>query len=190
MNKRPFVLLRFLCNHIGLAILLTFVFLSHPFLKIPYDIWDHLIKIRNIYDHGNCYLYWPNDPSFMCLWHFMWAGLFKIFNISDTFIWAKIIHVSQFILAAGAIYYYSNTVIHVLRPDIEKIHLNILSYIALLLWFFGNGTFSIVHQQAWIMWYSVNYQGFTLPLFWYLSAIVLQIFFQNLSKLRRIFIVL
>jgi hypothetical protein len=190
MNKIYHHILTFLRNHIGLAILLIFIFLSQPFLKIPYDAWDHLIKIRNIYDHGNCYLYWPDDTSFMCLWHFLWAGVFKIFKISDTFIWARIIHASQSILAAGAIYYYSKTVLRILSPDNEKINLNILSWIAVLLWFIGNGTFSIVHQQAWIMWYSVNYQGFTLPLFWYLCAIVLQIFFQNPSKLRRIFIVL
>lgn len=182
--------LNFIYDHIGLAILLIFVFLSHPFLKIPYDVWDHLIKIRNIYDHGNCYLYWPDDLSFMCLWHFLWAGLFKIFGINDTFVWARIIHVSQSILAAGAIYYFSKTIYRVLRPDIEKIHLNILSWIAVLLWFIGNGTHSIVHQQAWIMWYSVNYQGFTLPLFWYMSAIVLQYFFENPSKIRIIFIIL
>lgn len=190
MNKLLLDILKLLYDHIGLAILLTFVFLSHPFLKIPYDVWDHLIKIRNIYDNGNCYLYWPGDLSFMCLWHFLWAGLFKILSINDTFVWARIIHVSQSILAAGAIYYFSRTVYRILRPDIEKFHLNILSWIAVLLWFIGNGTHSIVHQQSWIMWYSVNYQGFTLPLFWYMSAIVLQYFFENPSKLRIIFIIL
>jgi hypothetical protein len=126
----------------------------------------------------------------MCLWHFLWAGLFKILSINNTFVWARIIHVSQFILAAGAIYYFSRTVYRILRPDIEKFHLNILSWIAVLLWFIGNGTHSIAHQQSWIMWYSVNYQGFTLPLFWYMSAIVLQYFFENPSKLRIIFIIL
>lgn len=182
-------ILKYFYDHIGLAILLILVFMSHPFLKIPYDVWDHLIKIRNIYDHGSCYLYWPDDVSFMCLWHFLWAGLFKIFGINDTFVWARIIHVSQSILAAGAIYYFSRTVYRILRPDIEKIPLNILSWIAVLLWFIGNGTHSMVHQQAWIMWYSVNYQGFTLPLFWYMSAIVLQYFFENPSKSRIIFII-
>ena len=190
MNRLFQHILKFLYDHIGLAILLIFVFLSHPFLKIPYDVWDHLIKIRNIYDHGNCYLYWPDDPSFMCLWHFLWAGLFKIFSINDTFVWARIIHVSQSILAAGAIYYFSSTVYRILRPDIEKFHLNILSWIAVLLWFIGNGTHSIVHQQSWIMWYSVSYQGLTLPLFWYMSAITLQYFFENPSKSRIIFIIL
>lgn len=190
MNKIFHHIPKFFCNHIGLAILLIFVFLSNPFLKIPYDVWDHLIKIRNIYDHGNCYLYWPEDRSFMCLWHFLWAGLFKIFNINDTFLWARIIHVSQSILAAGAIYYYSKTAIRILGLDNEKIHLNILSWIAVVLWFIGNGTFSIVHQQSWIMWYSVNYQGLTIPLFWYMSAIVLQGFFQKPSKSRSISIIL
>lgn len=190
VNKLLLDILKFLYHHIGLTILLIFVFLSHPFLKIPYDAWDHLIKIRNIYDHGNCYLYWPDDLSFMCLWHFLWAGLFKILSINDTFVWARIIHVSQYILAAGAIYYFSRTVYRILRPDIEKFHLNILSWIAVLLWFIGNGTHSIVHQQSWIMWYSVNYQGLTLPLFWYMSAITLQYFFENPSKLRIIFIIL
>ena len=190
MNRLFQHILKFLYDHIGLAILLIFVFLSHPFLKIPYDVWDHLIKIRNIYDHGNCYLYWPDDPSFMCLWHFLWAGLFKIFSINDTFVRARIIHVSQSILAAGAIYYFSSTVYRILRPDIEKFHLNILSWIAVLLWFIGNGTHSIVHQQSWIMWYSVSYQGLTLPLFWYMSAITLQYFFENPSKSRIIFIIL
>lgn len=97
---------------------------------------------------------------------------------------------SQSILAAGAIYYFSRTVYRTLRPDIEKFHLNIMSWIAVLLWFIGNGTFSIAYQQSWMLWYSVNYQGFTLPLFWYMSAIVLQCFFEDPSKLRIIFIIL
>jgi len=190
MSKLLPDILKFVYNHIGLAILLIFVSLSHPFLKIPYDMWDHLIKIRNVYDHGRCYLYWPGDQSFMCLWHFLWAGLFKIFRINDTFVWAKIIHMSQFILAAGAIYYFSMTVYRILRPAIEKCHLNLVSWMAVLLWFIGNGTHSIIYQQSWIMWYSVNYQGLTMPLFWYMSAIMLRFFFEDASTLKTIFIVL
>lgn len=180
----------FLYNHIGLAILLVFVFVSHPFLKIPYDVWDHLIKIRNIYDHGSCYLYWPDDRSYMCLWHIIWAGLFKVLGIDDTLFWARMIHVTQVVLSGGAVYYFCRTVFRILHPDVEKIHLKILSWIAVLLWFTGNGTHSIVHQQAWIMWYSVNYQGFTMPLFWYMTALMLQFFFGRPTKSETIFILL
>jgi len=175
-----------------------FIFLSNPFLVKGYDPWnDHLRYI------ATCY----NGAPIPRIWHIMWAEFFKFIGIGDIFIWAKIIHVFQFILAATALYYFSKTALTILikshssklqgtkssdgfpsngndNNDINKlgtIHVKYLSFFAVFLWFIGNGTFSEAYQQAWIMWYSVTYQGLTIPLFWYCTALTLIIFYEELS---------
>lgn len=177
---------------------LVFIFLSNPFLKIPYDPLEQLIRIASLHDDGNCFVFWPGEGRTMCFWHRIWANIFKFTGINDFFIWAKIIHVFQFILAAFAVFYFSqtslklltnNNTISVAREEIEKnkFLIKILSVLSVFLWFVGNGTFSIEYQQAWIMWYSVTYQGMTIPLLWYSSALTLKLFFEKHSVKKVIF---
>ncbi|MHB9099855.1 MAG: hypothetical protein ACYC5X_18780, partial [Syntrophales bacterium] len=171
------------------AAAILFILLSNPFLVKEYDPWRaHLKCIAEYYNNGV-------SESGGRIWHLVWARIFKFIGIGDIFIWAKIIHVFQFILAATVLYYFSKTALTILiksnssklqgiKPS-EGFPLKILSLFAVFLWFIGNGTFSatlsIAYQQAWIMWYSVTYQGLTIPLFWYCTTLTLINFYEELS---------
>jgi len=61
---------------IGMACLFV-VFATHPFLRLSYDPWEHLIKIRSIFDTGECFLFWPESVSTFCAWHRAWAAVFS-----------------------------------------------------------------------------------------------------------------
>lgn len=173
---------------IGLTLL--FIFFSNPFLKIPYDMWAHLNWIAGMHDEGKCFEFFPENVYERCFWHSLWAKFFQATGINDIFEWAKIIHVSQSILAFLAVFYFCKTVLKNILLGIEVSHINCLSYIAVFIWFIGNGTFSVAYQQAWIMWYSVNYQGLTIPLFWYITALTIKIVHEDLSPLKILFYLL
>ena len=64
-----------------------------------------------------------------------------------------------------------------------------MSLIAVFLWFIGNGTYSVEYQNAWIMWYSVNYQGFTIPLMWLCLAFILKLFYEDMRTGKAIFLI-
>lgn len=164
----------------ALGLIVVFMFLSNPFLKIPYDMWDHLSRIAGLHDEGVCFEFYPARPAFsMCFWHSIWAGFFKITGINDIFVWAKIIHVCQFLVSFAAVYYFCRTTIQILLDEIELAHVRFLSLLGVCAWFIGNGTFSVAYQQAWIMWYSVTYQGLTIPLFWYITALMLKMTYEK-----------
>jgi len=152
---------------------------THPFLKLPFDPWEHLIKIRSIFDEGKCFLYWPEDTSSFSSWHQTWATIFSILKISETFAWAKIIHCTQFIFALFSMFFFSFSVLSLCEKQATRYHLRLMAFFATLFWLVGNGTYSVGYQQAWIMWYSVTYQGITVPLFWVITALTLQLFFNN-----------
>lgn len=165
---------------------LVLVFNTHPFLRLPYDPWEHLIKIRSLFDEGRCFLYWPEDHSSLCSWHYVWARLFSLAGIDDTFIWAYTIHYCQCLFSLFSLYYFSTTVYSLVHGNVSKGRLYLFGVGATLFWLVGNGTFSVAYQQAWIVWYSVTYQGLTIPLFWLITACTLQILFEeNLKTVAR-----
>ena len=157
---------------------LILVFFTHPFLRLPYDPWEHLIKIRSLYDEGRCFLYWPEHGSSFWLWHLMWAKIFSFLNIDDTLLWAEIIHCTQFILSLLCVFYFSSIAYTLLVKKVSRSYIYLMAFFATVLWLVGNGTHSIDYQQAWIVWYSVTYQGFTIPIFWLITGFALQLFFQ------------
>jgi len=172
-----------------IAAAFLFILLSNPFLRTPFDPWDHLLRIVSFHDEGKCFYFWPgNTCPERILWHELWARVFKIIGINNIFLWAKIIHVLQFILAAVVIFYFSKTVLTIVTNEKETTHLNFLSIFSTSLWFIGNGTFS-EFQQSWIMWYSVAHQGLTIPLFWYITALTIKIFYETLTIKKGIFLV-
>ncbi len=57
---------------------LCLVISTHPFLRLPYDPWEHLIKIKSIFDDGECFLYWPDNKSSFCAWYWAWAFFFPL----------------------------------------------------------------------------------------------------------------
>jgi hypothetical protein len=67
------------------------------------------------------------------------------------------------------------------RYALRRIQIKFLSLFSVFLWFIGNGTPSVAYQQAWIMWYSVTYQGLTIPLLWYATALTLKIFYEDFN---------
>ena len=165
-------------NLLFYAIALTFILfisMSQPFMKIPFDIWEHLMRIVSIYDTGTCFQFWPEDTGMnMNFWHWIWAKIFVFLNIPDIFVWAKVIHVTQFLIATLAVYHFSKTAFHYLSQDRRALNIKFLALSSTLLWFLGNGTISI-YQQAWINWYSVTYQGISIPLLWYILALTIHL---------------
>ena len=175
--------------HIIIGICFLFILFSNPFLRIPFDPLDHLLRIVSLHDEGKCFYFWPgNTCPERILWHEIWARVFKIIGINNIFIWAKIIHVFQFLLSGLVIFYFSKTVLRIVTNEKETTHLNFLSLFSTFLWFIGNGTRS-EFQQAWIMWYSVTHQGLTIPLFWYITALTIKIFYETLTIKKGIFFV-
>ncbi len=160
-------------------ILFLLVAISNPFLKLPFDPWEHLIKIRSIFDTGNCFLYWPGDSSTFYSWHLFWATLFKFLQIDDTLLWARIIHFTQFSIALACTFSFSYAVLRICLKDCKVHNLYLISSFATLYWLVGNGTYSVNLQQAWIMWYSVTYQGITIPVFWLITGLTLQLLFST-----------
>jgi len=61
-----------------------------------------------------------------------------------------------------------------------------MAYWSTLIWFTIFATFSVHYHHIWILWYSVNYQ-ITLPLFWYITALTIIIFFEPLSWKIKLF---
>ena len=154
------------------------VLLTHPFLKLPYDPWEHLIKIRSIFDEGRCSLFWPEYSSGFCAWHAMWAYFFSALGIDETLLWASIIHWSQSIFALLCLYFFSSSAIRLADISIPPHRASLTAIWATIFWLIGNGTFSVDYQNAWIVWYSVTYQGLTIPLFWLMVGLTLHLFFN------------
>lgn len=156
-----------------------FIFISQPFMKIPFDVWEHLMRIASIHDTGSCFLFWPEDTGMgMYFWHWIWAKIFIVLNISDIFLWAKIIHVTQFLIAALAVYHFSKTAFRFLSMEHREPKIKFLALSSTFLWFLGNGTISI-YQQAWINWYSVTYQGISIPLLWYILTLTIRLLHEE-----------
>ena len=177
--------------YMAILLFISFIFISQPFMKIPFDIWEHLMRITSIYDTDTCFLFWPEDTvGSMFFWHWLWAKIFSIFHISNVFMWAKIIHVVQFLIASISVYFFSKTVYRLLDKDHKDIQNNFLALSSTLLWFLGNGTISI-YQQAWINWYSVTYQGLSIPLLWFILALTVELFYEDtLIRSKRLLYIL
>ncbi len=154
-------------------------------MKIPFDIWEHLMRIASIYDTGTCFLFWPEDTGMsMYFWHWIWAKIFIAINIPDIFVWAKVIHVTQFLIATLTVYHFSKTALQFLSLERKELTIKFLALSCTLLWFLGNGTISI-YQQAWINWYSVTYQGISIPLLWYILALTLRLLYEESLSISR-----
>lgn len=154
-----------------LACIGGYILLSHPFLKIPYDMWQHLLMILSIHDEGRVFFFYPDDIYNINPWHNAWAMIFRQAGIDNLFIWARVIHTVQFLFVFGVMLYATRMIIHYLIPNLNKRHEKWLSLFSVLLWFVGNGTHSEAYQQSWIFWYSITYQAVAVPLFWVMGAL-------------------
>jgi hypothetical protein len=140
---------------------LILILCSFPMMKLRFDIWQHV-------DHIHAYV---NDSNAVIAgrtnWIRLWAKIFQLLNINNIFEYALIIHRVQFLLIFLMIYFsakqiFSSLLIFEGNEKEKKQWLSSLALSSVFIWLTIIGTFSFF-QQAWIMWYSVNYQ-ITLPM--------------------------
>ena len=144
-----------------IALGLAFVFLSFPMMRMRFDIWDHVEFIRVAVQDPHALDYGRKN------WYLAWAYIFRLMGANDIFTFATTIHRTQFILSCILIYTAAKQIYSALlplKPSVrdENNWLSSLALSSVLVWLTIIGTFSFF-QQAWIMWYSVNYQ-ITLPM--------------------------
>lgn len=140
---------------------IAFIVSSYPMMKMRFDIWDHVdrIKVLVLDPLGPI----PSRRN----WYATWAYVFRLLGINDIFLFATIIHRVQFILSCYLIYSAAKQIYSALLPLKASVRnennwLSSLALSSVFVWLTIIGTFSFF-QQAWIMWYSVNYQ-ITLPM--------------------------
>lgn len=132
------------------------VLFSYPMMKLRYDLWDHVDRIRAMVLDASA----PSPAK--RYWYACWAFVFKLFDVTDIFTIATVIHRVQFIANCVLIYAAAKQLFEPLlslsRHDrLQNQWLSALSLSSVLIWLGSISTFSFI-QQAWIMWYSVNYQ--------------------------------
>lgn len=143
---------------------LVFIASSYPMMKLRFDIWQHVGNIDIL-------VFNPDAKVVRSNWHSTWAFVLRALGAKDVFEYAVIIHRVQFVLNCVIIYVASRLLFSALLPtadimnsrsDVSRKHwLSSLAVSSVLVWLTIIGTYSFF-QQAWIMWYSVNYQ-ITLP---------------------------
>jgi hypothetical protein len=191
---------------------ILFIFFTNPFLIERYDPWRyHLTSIGEFYNGvGGAgriwHLVWAKFFKALGISNiFTWA---KIIHVCQFLLAATVLYffsktVLTILVNKDSITHndtkndgsnpplppFNNVGDRELLDAKDRIRIKFLSLFAVFLWFIGNGTFSIAYQQAWIMWYSVTYQGLTIPLFWYCTALTLKIFYEELSFKNTLLIV-
>lgn len=143
---------------IGLSAIVT----SYPMMKLRFDIWDHVDRIRSMVLDSSA----PSPAK--RYWYACWAFVFRLFNITDVFTIGIVVHRVQFIANCLLIYLTAQQVFAPLlslrkHEPTQKQWLSSLALSSVVVWLTIIGTYSFF-QQAWIMWYSVNYQ-ITLSIF-------------------------
>lgn len=165
------------------AVGLVFIASSHPMMKLRFDIWQHVGNIDIL-------VFNPDAKVVRSNWHSTWAFVLRAIGAKDVFEYAVIIHRVQFILNCIIIYFSSKLLFSALLPTVEimnsrsnasrKHWLSSLAISSVLVWLTIIGTVS-TFQQAWIMWYSVNYQ-ITLPILFLALTLIVNGFTVSQSK--------
>ena len=166
-----------------MAISIISIFFTHPFMRYPYDIWEHLFTMDSEY------INLVNMPENRKVWHLFWSTVFELFGIenSQIILRAYIIHISQTLFALSSIFIFSRVVSRVVLAPADTLSLNYIAYWSTAIWITIFATFSVYYHHIWIMWYSVNYQ-ITLPLFWYSLALATTLIFFDYSYRVKIFL--
>lgn len=118
-------------------------------------------------------------------WYKLWVYIFNTFNVVDIVTIAIAIHRAQFILSCILIYFASFQIFQALlmlnnASGHAKNVLRSLSLCSVLVWLGIIGTTSLGLQQAWIMWYSVNYQ-LSLPMLMLAIGLVVNVLSRDLK---------
>ena len=168
---------------------LSFVLLTNPFLRYPYDIFAHLIAIDELYQGATHTT--TTIQQGRLLWHGIWANFFHLFHIESQalFLRAKLIYTIQTMIALLSVFYFSHVLLRNLFKKIEKQTLLYLSTWSTVIWLIVYATHSVYYHLVWNLWYSVNYQ-ITLALFWYLTALTLVLILEKKTFIVKIFFIL
>ena len=141
---------------------------SFPMLLPSFDIWQHLGSISDFINN-------PDTKTQKPYWYATWAFVFRTLNVNDIFTYVKYIHRTQFLLSCIIIYYASRLIFSALLPTVKfgnRNHwISSMALSSMMVWLTIIGTVS-TFQQAWIMWYSVNYQ-ITLPMLFLAIALLI-----------------
>lgn len=148
--------------YIIVAISILLIATSYPMMKMRFDIWDHVDRIKIGILDANQLVNLPKKA-----WYLTWVAVFKAAGVTDIYTIATVVHRTQFILCVILIYSASKQIYAALlslHPEIknENNRLSSLALSSVFIWVTIIGTHSFF-QQAWIMWYSVTYQ-ITLPM--------------------------
>lgn len=135
---------------------IVFIVSSFPMMKLRFDIWDHVDRIRSMVLDSTA----PSPAK--RYWYACWAFVFRLFNVTDLFTIATVVHRVQFIANCLLIYFAAKQLFAPLlslnrRVSSQNQWLSSLALSSVMVWLTIIGTYSFF-QQAWIMWYSVNYQ--------------------------------
>jgi hypothetical protein len=157
----------------------VFILMSYPMMKTRFDIWFHLGNIDDLV-RGVDLQYGRSA------WYRVWATILRFFDIQDIRQYATIIHRTQFIISCASIYLAAAYLLPALlqkkeqtRKNQQKNWISSFALTSTLVWLTVIGTVS-TFQQAWIMWYSVNYQ-ITLPFFFLAIGLLLNAIAVNQS---------
>jgi hypothetical protein len=142
---------------------ITFIMMSYPMMKLRFDIWQHLGSIDDLVIN-------PKADIPKANWYATWAFIFRTLGLQDVHTYALVIHRAQFFLSCLIMYLSAAYLLPalLLKKDQNyeysqntKQWISSFALSSMLVWLTVIGTVS-TFQQAWIMWYSVNYQ-ITLP---------------------------
>ena len=166
------------------ALLIVFIMNSYPMMKTRFDIWYHLGYIDD-------YVYDPNIRHGRSNWYKTWAHILRLLETRDISTYAVIIHRTQFLISCFSIYLSAKFLLPALLHKTEqnkhtsaenKLWVSSFALSSMMVWLTVIGTVS-TFQQAWIMWYSVNYQ-ITLPfLFLAISLLINAVALQQSHRL-------
>ena len=166
------------------ALLIVFIMNSYPMMKTRFDIWYHLGYIDD-------YVYDPNILHGRSNWYKTWAHILRLLETRDISTYAVIIHRTQFIISCFSIYLSAKFLLPALLHKTElskrstaenKLWISSFALSSMMVWLTVIGTVS-TFQQAWIMWYSVNYQ-ITLPfLFLAISLLINAVAIQQSHRI-------
>ena len=129
-------------------------------------------------------------PNGRHIWHFLWAKIFNLLSLENNQILlkAQIIHLVQTYIAFFSIYFFSKVLIRNTFLQISHIHIQYLSLWSTIIWFTIYATHSMHYHLVWNLWYSISYQ-ITLPLFFYITALIIILCFEKVSSLKKIFFI-
>ncbi len=96
------------------------------------------MRIRSLIEFDQCTVFGQEFVRGRCFWHNIWATIFKILDINNPIVWAKIIHVSQTLLTFYALLISGHFVFKGLLRDRNRLYLSLISA---CLWMTGVGTF-------------------------------------------------